>query len=89
MILPMILRAWQLVADRTGVRDLVFGGMLRPVYTGVVAGKNVSALPKGYSFTHPSPPSGPGFSETGPFFFVRRIHNLSPEIDPCALRRGT
>ena len=89
MILPTILRAWQIVADSAVARDLVFGGTLQAVYTCVVAGKNVSALPKGYNFTHPSPPAGSGSSEAGPFFFVGWSCVQPAACNPCAARVGT
>jgi len=69
MILLMVTRVWQNVAEGVLTRIFAFGSTRRFAYAPFTAGNEVTSLPKGYLELHPSPPLGPDCNRFRPLFF--------------------
>ncbi len=80
MILLIILRVWQIVAEKAPPATLPFGAAVFPAYVDGVAGVCVTFLPESYFEIYPSPPLGLVAPQPGPFFLRDADFARNPPI---------
>lgn len=83
MILLMISKVWQVLAETHTPEKKGFGEMRMLTYVEYAAGTCVTKLPASFRIKYPSPPIGPGRATTGPIFI------FTPEFKALPLKSHT